>query len=395
MADPLPQEVTGTPGASGQDLATLEINGQLYRDWETIQVHLTQEEVPYRTFRFTCSEGFPLSKNFASLRIRPGDKCQVMLANEPVVYGFVSTRQVYYDAQRHHIEIQGSSAEAGLANTSVISKTMEHKNVNYEQYARALLKPFIPQINFIVRGGQLPQFKFPRISIAHGTSIIEALEIPLRSLGGIALSSTFKGDVVAHVGNSVDGSDTVVEGKNILEGREMIYNQSMAKDGAGLGQNWGTDAKHGPVVSHVPFARKAIAALPGQYRPNVLPMDLPAYDDSHLKGRVQMEHDTMEQDQVTLFITVHGWQRPSGGLWKQRQEVKVISPMLIMDGSEQLFARSVTFSQDNQRGTRTVLELVNKKGLNPDAPGGARPETRSDDTSAPSQDGFGSGGEHT
>ena len=366
------------PTASGPDLAVLEINGQLYKDWDSIQVRLTGEEKPFRSFRFTCSEGTPISKNFASLRIRPGDRCQVMLANEPVVYGFVSTRQVYYDAARHHIEIQGNTYEAGLSNTSVISKTMEHKNVTYEQYARALLKPYIPNLGFFVRGGQLPQIKFPRISIAHGTTIMEALEIPLRSLGGISLTANFRGDIIAHVGGSVDGSDTVVEGKNILEGREILYSPSLAEFGAPIGQNWGTDKKNGAVVSHVPFAGQAIKNLSlfNQYRPNVLPMDLPAYDDSHLKGRGQMERDVMALDEVTVFITVFGWQRPSGGLWKQMQEVKVISPMLIMDGSEELKAKSVTFSQDNQRGTRTVLELCNKNALSPGRPAGDVPGAR-------------------
>ena len=48
----------------------------------------------------------------------------------------------------------------------------------------ALLKPFIPKINFVVEGGALPQIKFPRISIPHGMSVMEALELPLRSVGG-------------------------------------------------------------------------------------------------------------------------------------------------------------------------------------------------------------------
>jgi hypothetical protein len=43
--------------------------------------------------------------------------------------------------------------------------------------------------------------------------------------------------------------------------------------------------------------------------------------------------------------------------------IQPISPMLIMQGNEELFAKTVTFTQDNRGGTRTVLELCNKLAM--------------------------------
>src|SRR5262245_44474257 len=210
------------------ELAVLEINGVLYQDWETVWVHLTEAQAPFYSFRFTCSEGDPIAANLLAMRIRPGDLCQVTLAGQPAVFGYVSTRQVFYDARRHYIEIKGASHVQGLAYTSHISKTMEYKDVTYEQFARAVLKP-LKNINFLTEGGQLPQTRFPRISIAHGTSVLEALELPLRSLGGVALTTNIKGDVVANV-NAISGVRHVfVEGQDILEGREIIVNTGLEK----------------------------------------------------------------------------------------------------------------------------------------------------------------------
>lgn len=351
------------------ELAVLQVNGQLYQDWESVTVRHTVLEAPYYTFRFTCSEGFPLSKNFGLLQIKPGDQCQVTLAGQPAVQGLVSTRQVFYDARQHHVEIQGASNTLGLAYVSAISKTGEHKNVTYDQYARALLRPFIPTINFVVEGGTLPQTKFPRISIPHGMSVQEALELPLRSLGGFPLTSNVKGDLVAAVGP--EGSqDIVVEGQNILEGREIIFNNGIAKGLNTTGQAPATDQTWGAQTAHVPFLSQTFQGMAsvGQYLPAVMPMDLPAFDKTHLQGRSNTERDMMAVDQVTVFATVQGWLKPSGGLWVRNQIVNVRSPMLMMTGSEPLRAKSVTFTQDTARGSRTVLELCNPAAMGPGVP---------------------------
>lgn len=348
--------------AKPSELAVLQVNGQLYQDWETVSVRHCLKDHPYFFFRFTCSEGMPLTKNWAAMQIKPGDQCQVTLAGQPAIQGLVSTRQVFYDAKRHYVEIQGASNVVGLAYTSAISKTMEHKNVTYDQFARALLKPFIPKINFVVQGGALPQIRFPRISIPHGMSVLEALEIPLRSLGGVSLTSNVTGDLVAAVGPT-GGGDVVVEGKNILEGREIIFNPGMATGTYTLSQGTGNDQTSGAAVAHAPIFIKQFSGLGNQYTPGVLPLDMPSSDKDHLEGRTQMEHDMMNEDRVTVFATVHGWLKPSGGLWKCNEKVSVISPMLIMKGSEELKAKSVTFSQDNERGSRTVLELCNEAAM--------------------------------
>jgi prophage tail gpP-like protein len=208
------------------ELAILTVNGQKYQEWESVLVRHAKYETPFYTFRFTCSEDIPLAKNFSVLQIKPGDYCTITLAGELAFNGLVHTRQVFYNDRRHQIEIQGACRILALSYASVVSKTMEQNNVTYEQYARALLNPH--KINFVVEGGALPQIKFPRLSVSHGTTVMEALEIPLRSLGGVALTSNVKGDLVANVG-PVGGSDTVVEGVNILEGREIIFNPGMAQ----------------------------------------------------------------------------------------------------------------------------------------------------------------------
>jgi prophage tail gpP-like protein len=253
----------------------------------------------------------------------------------------------------------------GLAQASVVHKTGEFKDKTYEQYAKELLKPF-PSIKFLVEGGQLPSTKFPRISIPPGTSVLEALELPLRSLGGIQLTSNPKGDLVAVVG-PYGGEDTVYEGDlgrpSILEGRELIYNPGMAKGTYSIGQKTGNNDEWGAKASHIPYHGNPFQSLAPNYAPQVVPLEIPAWSKDFLKGRAQGGQAWQQRDEVTVFATVQGWLRPSGGLWKQGQMVTVVSPMLVMDGGLSLQAKSVTFTQDDKTGTRTVLELMNEAAL--------------------------------
>jgi len=232
------------------------------------------------------------------------------------------------------------------------------------------LKPVLPKMNFIVRGGQLPQIKFPRISIPHGMSIMEALELPLRALGNVKFGSTPMGDLVANVGLPSGEGDVVVEGKNIIEGREIIFNSHMADKVITSGQRPGNNTSSGPDAAQIKV-NKLIEGL-NMYRPQIIPLETPAFTENHLKGRGNMEHDTMANDQVTVFATVHGWLKPSGGLWEENQPVRVISPMLIMNGSEKLTSKSVTFTQDNAHGSRTVLELMNDTAMRAGVPADPR-----------------------
>jgi prophage tail gpP-like protein len=344
--------------------AVLTVNGQDYRDWETIMVRHAIREVPPYRFRFTCSEAIPIANNFGVLQIKPGDECEVTLAGEKAIKGKVSTRQVYYDKRRHYVEIQGATFTLDLSGSSPISKTMEMKDVNIQQIASSLLKPY--KIPLTIEGGSLPQMKFPRVSLQHGLSTFDHLDLYARN-AGVPFTSNEKGDFVMIAGAG-QGGDAFVEGQNILIGREILYNPSMESSSPSLAHGTGSDDKWGADVSHVPYTDLKMASQFGSaFMPFVIPMELPTIGQDHMKGRAQAESNFQKTDQVTVFVTVYGWLKPSGGLWKRNDMYPVTSPMLIMKG-DPLRAKSVTFTQDNNEGTRTTLELCNPLALGGETP---------------------------
>lgn len=347
------------------EVAVLTIDGFNYTEWESVQVRHTLYQHPFFTVRFTCSEGMPLNKNWATMRIKPGQWCTVTLGGRLAVSGWVFTRQVVVDARRHYIEIQAGSDAMPIAYSSVVHKTGEWKDVTAEKFLKDIITPFGIKFSVI---GSLPKTKFPRISIEPGTSAFEAAEMVLRQVGNYPMTSSPQGGVVVVAAHQA-GEDTIYEGDlgnpSYLEGREVIYNPGMANGLYGVAQGEGKDGKWGTKIASEPFLADPFNfPFVGGKAPLVTPLEIPsANPEQFMAGRVTAEKELQGSDEITVTVTVQGWLRPSGGLWDINQKVRVVSPMLVMDGSLALIPKSITFSQDNQGGTRTTLELCNELAL--------------------------------
>lgn len=349
------------------ELAILTVNGAEYSDWETVLVRQSLRELPPYLCKFTCSEGMPLSKNFAKLQIMPGMDCTVTLAGILAFTGKVETRQVYYDANRHHIEIQCASLVV-TATSSVIHKSMEWKDKTFPQIAKEVLGTVGLNLKFL--GGAPPSYKFPRVNATPGESIHDFLDMLARSLSngspGISFTSNPAGDFVVAMG-PIAGTDSVIEGQNIIIGREKLFRPSSSQVNPSVAQGGGSNDKWGADAAHVPFFSEMLQGTdleetPFGVAPAVIRNEMASWDKTMLKGRVTSESNWMTGDQVIVLATVYGWLRPSGGLWERDQSVFVTSPMLVMK-EESLIANSVTFTQDNQTGTRTTLDLRNANAL--------------------------------
>src|SRR5262245_4809282 len=154
------------------EIAEITVNGKVYRDWESVLVRDAEMESS-DFFKFTCSEGKPLSKNWADIRIRPGDRCTIKLAGQLAITGFVETRQVAYTGNAHGIEISGHSNTRALSYGAAQTKTGEMKNKSYTEIANEITKPFGIKFKPI---GNVSQKKFERVHIPPGQTAWEFLE---------------------------------------------------------------------------------------------------------------------------------------------------------------------------------------------------------------------------
>lgn len=339
--------------------AVLEVNGERFWEWETIQVRHAIHETPPYTARFTCSESeraYPAIR--WAWRIKPGDHCTIKLDGWLALTGFVTTRQAFYDAHQHTVEIQVTGLDAMAGHTSVQHKSGEEKNKKPEDIAKKLGEQL--GLNLKVMGGSLSK-EIDRFSIRPGETMHNAMERLART-GNFHMTADEQGNMV-WLSQPLGIHSTVVEGINILEGREIIH--SLSAVGEYTAQNQGTGSDDlGKIAdwTHQRFHDQAGSTgfSPGKMAQTIL-TEIPAFQKGLLESRAKIESNVNDMYQIWVTVTTLGWQRPEGGLWVRGQIVHVDSPMLIMN--RDLVLKAVTFSQDNQSGTRSTLELVNRAAL--------------------------------
>jgi prophage tail gpP-like protein len=339
-----------------QEVAEVTVKGQRFRDWESVQVKLAEGE-SNNTFKLTVSEGKPLSSKYADLQIRPGDHCTITLAGQLAITGYVETRQVAYTAEQHGIEIIGVSFTKALVDGTAMTKNgNEFRDKSWKKIADEVAKP----IKVVEKTG-LNNMPFRRASIPPGMSKFDFLEMLARQRG-ITLGTDKEGNLTARM-KWAGGGASLVEGVNILEGREVMsikgggpndtVNQEPGYD-LRRGIAAGTHGNKSSSTSNVNTGGKGVSAVNRQVAEH-------AGTKEETGSRSKMESQQRGAEQLQVTIVVQGWLKPGGGgLWQPGEKVHVKSPMLIVD--EDLDLVSATFTQDSKSGTRTTLELKRPGG---------------------------------
>jgi prophage tail gpP-like protein len=340
--------------------AVIVVAGQIYYEWVTVQVRLSINEQPPYKFTFTNSEQEPYGPNSA-FRIRPPDDCMIFMDGIKVIDGFVTERQVYYDATQHTVQIQGVGKPGKLSNAPAASKTGEFKNIDIMGLAKALAG----KAGVNVSGEGAAGGKFDRAMVQPGESAWEMIEKFARSAGKY-MTENANGDLVLTDGSMGGRGASLVEGYNIVSGRERIYTMMQSQGQQVAGQGPGSDtASMGEVAQR--FIEQVTQSVAGGggggAKENTLSRSLseiPAFAMDLLKKRAQHEDSISDNLMIYVTIVVVGWRNEGGGLWLPGDYVHVDSPMLIMNRT--LRIKAVTFSQDDHGGTRSTIELVNKLG---------------------------------
>lgn len=340
------------------------IDGQEYFEWESVSVKLSSHGKPRASCRLTVSEQEPWPENFAFLRIMPPDKCAVYLDGFQVFRGLVVTRQVYYDANQHTVEIQCLGWSEILDHGAFVSKTGEFKGQDGLSIIRAAAAPYGVGVQ---TEGDIPKDKFPRFSVQPGERAGEGIEKIARQLG-VWLSSNPSGELVL-LGKGAFAwvGDDLVEGVNIRTGHEIIHSFVAAATSMSTSQKGGNDSEWGAAITHQLQSEEKGGQFSPEFMPQRVLSELPSAGVDMLKKRAGMEKDANDQDQIWVTITHLGWLRPSNdSLWIPGQTVIIDAPMLVLH-NHKLTLRTVTFSRDNQQGTIATLECSNQAAFSQEA----------------------------
>jgi prophage tail gpP-like protein len=337
--------------------ATLIVGGGEFEDWEEVWAQITWGDA-FSQFKFVCAERE--GSNGTAQRFKPGDQGTVLLAGQLAVTGEILTRQVAYDANNHKVMLHGVSDTWAPATSSIVHETSSFDGRNFEQIADEVLKP--TGVKYKTEGN-LDKTKWKRMHCAPGEPIFNFLERIARDRK-ILVTCTKKGEFL-FVGEGRKGKQQgeLIEGRNILKMQCVISNSFQRSKLIARNQ---TPADN---TQNMRPACEQKAEAPGRlkkYRPIIIPMEQPVWNEKECQQRVNTESMWTAAQEIKATVTVQGWQPggPSGGgdLWEAGSDVMLTAPMALLH--QTMSIESVTFTQDNRRGSLTTLLLVAPWGLN-------------------------------
>ena len=306
-------------------------------------------------FKFTAAErdralvsGPPL---WSRLQFKPDDPCTILLAGQPVIDGFIETRQVAYDANSHAVMLIGKSTPAWPARSSVDTKTGNFDGKTVEQVAREVLAPYAGFVNVKVIG-KLNALPFDKLQNQPGEMIWDFLERIAR-VRGIVLGSDAFGNFLLIGDHTMPVVTDLIEGVNIKKCQAVFTKEHAYNKFVVTGQTAASDSNSGPAASEqraeVPGAGTIKSVL-------LTTSEQPVKSVVELYDRARNEEIWNDGTQMAVTITVQGWLRDGKTLWHVGDNVFLKSPMAMLNTTMKI--QNAAFSQDNQNGTITTLDLV-------------------------------------
>jgi prophage tail gpP-like protein len=334
-----------------EETAKLHVAGSSFEDWETVWVqHRWSEGWP--SFRFTAAENNEARpKLWQELKFKPGDSCWIELGGQMAFSGTILKRQVAYDANSHAVELSGQGIQWSASTSSVPTTKTNHDNKTLSQITRTL---YTEQHGVPVKEiGTISSKPFDRVQLQPGEKIFDAIDRLARHRMAV-LGTDHLGNFLL-IGERTDPiTQDLIEGRNIKKMQCIISNEGMFSEYTGTGQSAGTDEQNMQKVAEQ--RATAQGALNYFRRFLEVPIEQPVKGVDEVQMRVNMQAIEQEGTLVEATVTVQGWLRDGVNLWRVGDNVYVNSPMALLDMV--MLIKVATFSQDNQRGTQTELELV-------------------------------------
>ena len=344
------------------EVATITVGGRSYRNWKTVSVERVWGGEAISVFSLGATEPSESTTGWSDLRLKPGDAVTVALAGITVITGNVTARSTSIDAQGHEILVQGRSAAAKIADTSVPIKAGSFSGNTYEQTARGLLARH--GVGLVVRNAPSIFSKpFRSLVPQYGETIMEMLD-RMGSMRGVFHSDDADGNLVVGQGDPTAAPvATLQEGKNIKSATVRLVNENAWSLYTVAGQNVGTDQDR-------PSNRDQSASISNPNTDTIREKILIAPhtgDSDEMAAHANYRAAVDSWNQVQATFVVQGWVRPDGKLWDVCDNLSVIAPSLFPNegGKQILGVQTVKYTQDSENGTLTTLECVLPNALSP------------------------------
>jgi len=337
------------------DDLTLVIGGRAGRTlsgWQQVRVTRGIERLP-SDFDIAFTERFP--GEAASVVVRPGDECQVLLGKDPVVTGYVDRFIPSVDRHAHTLRVTGRGKCQDLVDASAEWPSNQISSASILTIARKLAEPYGITVTALSDVGK----PIPQINLLWGETPFAVIERIARTEALLAYDGPDGNLILARVGNATHASG-FEEGRNVEAGTALF----------GMDQRFSEYVVR--TLSMTPVGElgslgdiKAMvtdkAVTRNRKRYIIVEAGLDAAGLAQKRGLWEAARRAGRSYQVRL--TVDGWRDAEGTLWTPNRLATVSMPALKIPQVTWVIAE-VTYRRGAQ-GTQADLVLMPPDAFEP------------------------------
>jgi len=349
----------------------LEVGGRIYAGWTAVRV---TRDLQREASEFEVSVTERWADRDTPWIVRPGAAARLTLDDAPLVTGWIDTVEPSIDGQRHGVTWRGASRTVDLVDCSAMVPGGQFVGYDLAAIARALAGPFGLEVAVEAGVGRA----FAEVQINQGERAAQLLQ-RLAALRQVLVTDDADGRLVLTRPGERRSPEPLVlgEGGNVLAARARLSQAARHSAYTVKAQAAGTDFAFGPAAAEV----RGEATDPAVTRHRPLLLIAEAGTDAAGAGeRARWEATARAAGGTAATVTVRGWRRADGTLWRPNERVRVTIPPLQLD-RELLVLRTV-HALDAARMV-TELTLAPPEALAPEPAG---PEPRGDGAGAAEAD---------
>lgn len=330
----------------------LLVGANEYGGWKSLRVSLGMEALA-GSFAFELAERW--AGRDVAWPVLPGARVSVVFDGKPVITGYV-------DAAERSLEsasVQGKDRAVDLVECSAQLSSWEFTDTPVESIARQLCQPYDVALSVQqgLRLGNVPK----KFSVDPGATAGHALEELCRIAGVLPVSDGQGGIVLTRAGLR-RCTTAIVEGENLLAGRQRRALSGRFAEYRVLGQHKGGDDHNGSAAA----APKGTARDAEVRIQRVLTVRAEGNVTAAQAGvRAEWEATVRAARSTTLTVTVRGWTQGDGSLWALNTIVPVRSKTL--DATADWLITALDYELSLDSGSTTTMELRAPESFLPSA----------------------------
>lgn len=330
--------------SKSNNTVTLYVNGRKYENWLDVSITCALQTLA-RTFTVSATR----DKEDLTLGVKPGDSVQVFIGEDRVLTGYITKREVSYNASGSSIRISGASKTVDLQDCCMpMEYPVSYKNQTNLQNLQSVCRAYDIKVVDQVGAVDRRNLEFTRTE-----KLGSAIQNYLRKNGLLLTDNEFGDLVIASAGSAGMCEDAIQLGVNVLEGSHSADYSKLYSEYVTLGQA-------ANVLSELPVSSnqlKAEAKDPtGTRRRCLVQLESGNASSEILKKRVGVLQIVSSGESELLSYTVQGWRQINGNLWKVNCLVKVSDDLLDIDSKTAWVISEVSYSL-SRSGTTCSLKL--------------------------------------